>query len=207
MAYEGAKRCFDILFSLLVLMLVWPLLVVVAVAIKLDSKGPILYLGRRVGRGGSLFSIYKFRTMVPDAESLGTTTRIGDPRVTRVGGLLRRYKLDELPQFLNVLSGEMSVVGPRPEVEEHTSAYSDEEKAILGVRPGITDFASIRFSDMARELGSEDPHGEYLRRVRGEKNRLRLQYVRTRSFLVDMKIIALTVLAILKKAFPSGWRR
>ncbi len=207
MVYEGAKRCFDILFSLLVLALVWPLLVAIAVAIKLDSPGSLIYQGRRSGKGGRPFRIYKFRTMVPDAESFGTTTRIGDPRVTRVGRLLRQYKLDELPQFFNVLRGEMSVVGPRPEVEEHTSAYSDAEKAILDVQPGITDLASIRFVDLARELGTEDPHGEYLRRVRGEKNRLRLQYVQTRSFLVDMKIISLTAWTVLKKAVPAAWRR
>jgi lipopolysaccharide/colanic/teichoic acid biosynthesis glycosyltransferase len=137
--------------------------------------------------------------MTPGAETQGTTTHLNDTRVTRVGSWLRKYKLDELPQLINVLKGEMSIVGPRPEVEEHTSEYAGDELAILSVCPGITDFASVRFVDMASELGTVDPHGEYVTRVRHEKNQLRLKYVRTRSFAVDLQIVALTAWTLAKK--------
>jgi lipopolysaccharide/colanic/teichoic acid biosynthesis glycosyltransferase len=201
--YDAVKRLVDVGVSAAVLLALGPTMLGLAALIRLDSKGPALYLGRRIGRGGTPFHIYKFRTMRVDAERLGTTTHVEDPRITRVGWLLRKYKLDEFPQFLNVLKGEMSVVGPRPEVEEHTSEYTEEEKAILTVKPGITDFASIRFVDLAKELGTEDPHKVYLTRVRSQKNQLRLRYVRERSLSTDFKIVGLTALAILNKARRS----
>jgi lipopolysaccharide/colanic/teichoic acid biosynthesis glycosyltransferase len=125
----------------------------IAIAVKRSSAGPVLYRGVRTGRWGVPFEMLKFRTMQVGAEALGTTTHRRDPRITPIGRWLRRYKLDELPQFLNVLRGDMSLVGPRPEVEEHTREYTNEEHAILDVTPGITDLASIRFADLARELG------------------------------------------------------
>jgi len=133
------------------------------------------------------------------SEALGTTTRIGDERITPVGAFLRRYKLDELPQLWNVMIGEMSVVGPRPEVEEHTSVYTAEERAILDVRPGITDYSSIRFVSLDEVLGPDNPHQVYVTRVRGEKNQLRLAYVRNQSFSEDLKIVLKTFGAILGK--------
>jgi lipopolysaccharide/colanic/teichoic acid biosynthesis glycosyltransferase len=138
--------------------------------------------------------------MRPDAERMGTTTALGDPRITRVGRFLRRYKLDELPQLFNVLAGEMSLVGPRPEVEEHTREYAGDELEILAVRPGITDYSSIRFVALDEVLGSEDPHTLFVTRYRAEKNRLRVEYVRNRSFGEDLRIIFLTLAAIAGKA-------
>jgi lipopolysaccharide/colanic/teichoic acid biosynthesis glycosyltransferase len=187
------KRAFDLLFAALGLVLLAPIFFVIALLIKLDSRGAVFYRGERVGQHGRPFRIFKFRTMRPDAEVVGgTSTGHNDPRVTRVGRWLRAYKLDELPQLLNVLRGEMSIVGPRPEVEEHTSAYTEEEKIILSVLPGITDYASMRFINLSELIGSDDPHRVFLERYRSEKNRLRVAYVRQRSFLGDLGIILRT---------------
>lgn len=196
-----AKSTIDFILSLLVLVLLWPLLVLIAVVIRLDSKGPVFYRGVRAGRFGKPFRIFKFRTMVANADKIGGPSSAGDdPRITRVGGFLRRYKLDELPQLLNVFKGEMSLVGPRPEVMEEVLQYSEEEKHLLDVRPGITDWASIRFRDEGEILrGSIDPHQAYREKIRPEKIRLGLEYVRNRSLWTDCRILALTVLAV------AGW--
>jgi lipopolysaccharide/colanic/teichoic acid biosynthesis glycosyltransferase len=188
------KRAFDLFFAALGIVLLAPIFFVIAVLIKLDSRGPVFYRGVRVGQHGRPFRIFKFRTMRPDAELVGSTsTGHNDPRVTRVGRRLRPFKLDELPQVLNVLKGDMSIVGPRPEVEEHTSAYTEEEKIILSVLPGITDYASIRFFNLNELVGSEDPRRMFIEKYRAEKNRLRVAYVRNRSIWTDLRIIFLTV--------------
>jgi lipopolysaccharide/colanic/teichoic acid biosynthesis glycosyltransferase len=194
------KRAFDLFFGALGLVVLAPIFIGVAVLIKLDSFGPIFYRGVRVGQHGRLFRIFKFRTMRPDAELVGSTsTGKNDPRVTRVGRWLRPLKLDELPQLLNVVRGEMSIVGPRPEVEEHTSAYTEEEKVILSVLPGITDYASIRFFDLNDLVGSEDPRRVFIEKYRTEKNKLRVAYVRNRSFWTDFRIIFLTFARIVSR--------
>ncbi len=199
------KRAIDIAIATAAVLLLSPLLAVIALAVALTSPGPVFYRGWRIGLHGTPFRIWKFRTMVVDAERDGTTTRVNDTRITRVGAWLRRWKLDELPQLLNVLAGEMSFVGPRPEVEEHTAAYTTEEREILEVRPGITDLASIRFVRLAEELGSEDPHAVYVTRVRAEKNALRLQYVRERSLAGDFRIVVTTIRAIMTRTpAPPG---
>jgi lipopolysaccharide/colanic/teichoic acid biosynthesis glycosyltransferase len=188
------KRIFDLFFAALGLLLLAPFLLVIAVCIKLDSRGPAFYRGVRIGRHGRPFRILKFRTMRPDAERVGSTsTGQNDPRITRVGRWLRPWKLDELPQLLNVLTGEMSIVGPRPEVEEHTSAYTEEEKIILSVLPGITDYASIHFFNLNELVGSEDPRRVFIEKYRAEKNRLRVAYVHNHSFRTDCQIILLTI--------------
>ncbi|MEI7752362.1 MAG: sugar transferase, partial [Candidatus Omnitrophota bacterium] len=146
----------------------------------------------------------KFRTMVQDADKKGATaTARNDPRITRIGGVLRPYKIDELPQFINVLKGEMSIVGPRPEVEEHTKCYVSEEKCILDVLPGITDFSSIRFVNLGELLGDEDANQVFIEKYRDEKNRLRVKYVRERSFSTDLKIIGLTFISLMRKVAGS----
>ncbi|MEO7966930.1 MAG: sugar transferase [Gemmatimonadaceae bacterium] len=197
---DNVKRGADIIVAGAGLAVLFPLLLALGVAVRTSSRGPVFYRGWRTGRDGVPFRIYKFRSMLDGAESLGTTTHVHDARVTRVGALLRRWKLDELPQLLNVLAGEMSFVGPRPEVEEHTAAYSAEEREILSVRPGITDLASIRFVRLAEELGTEDPHRVYVTRVRAEKNALRLRYVRERSLAGDFRIVLSTLRAIASRA-------
>ena len=201
--YELAKRVFDVVVAGAGLAVASPVLVTIAVLVKLTSRGPVFYRGERIGRYGRPFRILKFRTMQVDAERLGTTTRLNDPRVTSVGRLLRRYKLDELPQLVNVLRGEMSLVGPRPEVVEHTSEYDANERRILDVLPGITDYASIELVSLDEVLGTEDPHRVYVTRVRAEKNRLRLRYVDNRSFTEDLRILRRTFQAIFDKARTS----
>ena len=181
------------------LVIVAPLLALAAVMVKLSSRGPVYYRGTRVGLNGKLFPMLKFRTMVVDAESLGgSATAADDPRITRFGKFLRRYKLDELPQFFNVLLGDMSLVGPRPEVQKYVDLYSLEERAILTVRPGITDWASIWNSNEAAVLeGSRDPERTYEELIRPTKLALQLLYVRDHSFFVDLKIMFHTAVKLI----------
>lgn len=196
-----AKRLFDVMAVFIGLMILSPLLLFIAILIKLEDGEPVLYRGIRVGRYGRPFRIFKFRTMVVDAERLGaSSTADDDQRITKVGKVLRRYKLDELPQLINVLVGDMSLVGPRPEVKKFTDLYTEEEKAILTIRPGITDWASLWNSDEGSLLkGSADPDRDYLEKIRPEKIRLQLKYVRERSFWTDLGIIFLTLKTILGK--------
>ncbi len=195
------KRMFDVLISTIALMMLAPALMAMAVAIKAESAGPVFYRGLRAGRYGKPFGIFKFRTMVMNADKIGgPSSAANDPRITWVGGFLRRYKLDELPQLLNVVKGEMSLVGPRPEVLQYVAMFNTEEKAILSVPPGITDWASIANSDEgARLAGSPDPEKTYLEEIRPEKLRLQLEYVRRRSFGTDMRILVQTFKVLLFK--------
>ena len=194
------KRCFDIIISFCSLIVLSPVLIFTAIRIKLEDPGPIFYRGLRVGLNGNPFRIFKFRTMIHDAEKLGgPSTANDDPRITRVGSLLRKYKLDELPQLINVLKGDMSIVGPRPEVKYYTELFTDEEKIILSVRPGITDWASIWNSDEGAVLaGAKDTEKAYMDLIRPKKLKLQLKYVRERSFWTDLRIIFLTILAIVQ---------
>lgn len=194
------KRLFDILFSLFILLLIWPLIVFVAIVIKLSSAGPVFYRGVRTGLYGKPFRILKFRTMVVDAEALGgPTTGTNDKRVTRVGALLRRTKLDELPQFINVLKGEMSLVGPRPEVLEYTATYKGEEKIILAMRPGITDYSSIEFADLDDRVGDTDPDKYFREHIMPRKTELRVKYVQEWSLGSDFRILWTTFLRVIKR--------
>jgi lipopolysaccharide/colanic/teichoic acid biosynthesis glycosyltransferase len=176
-------------------------MLVIAYLIKREDGGPVFYRGVRVGRYGKPFRIYKFRTMVVNAEKVGgPSTADDDPRITRIGKVLRKYKLDELPQLINVLKGEMSIVGPRPEVQFYVDMFTEEEKAILSVRPGITDWASLWNPDEGAILaGSPDPEKTYMEKTRPTKIKLQLKYVKERSFWVDLKIIALTILTVITK--------
>ena len=195
------KRTFDLIASAVGLVLLLPLFVVVAVVVKKEDGGPVFYRGLRVGRNGVPFRIFKFRTMVPDAERLGaSSTSADDPRLTRVGRVLRKYKLDELPQLLNVLLGDMSLVGPRPQVPWAVARYQPEERIVLSVRPGITDYASLRFHNEEEILaGSSDPDADYLRLIHPEKMRLAREYVLNRSMWLDLKILFATVFKIVTK--------
>lgn len=196
----AAKRAFDVLASAAALIVLSPLLLALAAGVKLDSRGPVFYRGIRTGLHGRPFRILKFRTMVVDAAQIGgPSTGKDDPRVTRFGSFLRRYKLDELPNLACVFIGQMSIVGPRPEVPQYTSLYKGEEKLILGMRPGITDYSSVRFIDLASHIGSEDVDANFESRVLPVKNRLRVQYVKDWSFWTDMKIIGSTLLALVAR--------
>ncbi len=192
------KRAFDIVFSFLGLVVSIPLFIVVSAWIKIASPGPVFYRGLRVGRWGRPFRIYKFRTMVLDAEKIGgPTAPEDDPRVTSVGRFIRRFKIDELPQLLNVLTGEMSFVGPRPEVPLWVNLYTPEERKLLSVSPGITDWASIRFRNQGEILkGSPDPDLAFRERIQPEKIRLGLEYTKHHSLWIDLRIILATLWAI-----------
>lgn len=190
-----AKRAFDLVFSAAVLLLLSPLLLAVAAWIKFDSRGPVFFRQVRVGRHGREFRILKFRTMHVDAPSTGPQITVGrDPRITRCGHLLRKYKIDEFPQFINVLVGDMSVVGPRPEVPRYVAMYPPATRGlVLSVRPGITDLASIEYRDENDLLGrSADPERTYVEQVMPAKLAFCERYVRERSFAGDLGIIGRT---------------
>jgi len=175
---------------------------VLALLIRREDGGTVFYRGIRVGRYGKPFKIFKFRTMVINAEEIGgPSTAADDPRITRIGRLIRKYKLDEVPQLINVFKGEMSLVGPRPEVQHYVDMFTDEERTILTVRPGITDWASLWNPDEGSILsGSPDPEGTYIVKIRPTKLKLQLKYVRERSFLVDLGIILRTIATVISKS-------
>jgi lipopolysaccharide/colanic/teichoic acid biosynthesis glycosyltransferase len=196
-----AKRTFDLLAAGVGLLLLSPLFVVVALAITLDSQGPVFFRQARVGRGGRTFRIVKFRTMRERAEEAGgQLTVAGDPRVTRVGALLRKSKLDELPQLFNVVAGDMSLVGPRPEVPRYVAHYDARQRRVLDVRPGITDPASIAYRDENDLLdASTDPEAVYLEQIMPAKLEMNLAYLQRRSLAGDIAIIFRTFGRILRR--------
>jgi lipopolysaccharide/colanic/teichoic acid biosynthesis glycosyltransferase len=189
------KRLFDVLASALGLLVLSPLLAAVALLVKLSSRGPVLFRQERIGRHFRPFLIYKFRTMVPDAPARGGPLTAGeDPRITPVGRVLRRSKLDELPQLLNVLRGEMSLVGPRPEVRRYVELFRRDYEEILRARPGITDLASLAYRQEAEILGrAENPEEEYVRHILPKKIRLNKEYLRRSSLFFDLGLIGKTV--------------
>lgn len=194
------KRIFDIIASGLGILLLCPLFIAIALWIKLDSKGPILYKQQRVGRNNKDFTLYKFRSMRIGADRCGLIT-VGerDPRVTYSGYLIRKYKLDELPQLINVFLGDMSLVGPRPEVRKYVELYSKEQMNVLSVRPGITDMASVLYRNENELLGKvEDPEQYYREVIMKDKLNINLDYIRQCSFLYDMKLILLTIKTIIR---------
>ncbi len=202
LSYRVTKRVFDVVLAGSGLVLTVPVTTLAAVAIWLEDRGPVLYRGTRVGRFGRPFVMYKFRTMVRDAELVGgSSTSDADPRLTRVGRFLRAHKLDELPQLLNVLQGTMSVVGPRPQVQWDVDRYTADERRLLEVKPGITDWSSIRFRNEGQILQNEqDPDEAYDRLIRPEKIRLGLEYVGSASLETDFRIVGQTIRALFSRA-------
>jgi len=193
------KRTFDLIVAGLAVVLLAPIMAAIALLLRIYSPGPLLYKGTRIGLHGKPFGIYKFRTMVTNAELIGgPSTALNDPRLTPIGKFLRKYKLDELPQLFNILKGEMSFVGPRPQVEVYTSLYSPEERLMLSVKPGLTDFASIHFINQDAVLGDSNVDEKYLKEVEPVKNALRMKYVRESCFSVDMKILLKTLIHLFK---------
>ena len=192
---------FDLAICSLGLLLLAPVFLLIALGICLESPGPVFFRQERVGKDGIPFRVFKFRTMVVDASLAGPQiTAAGDPRVTRVGQFLRRTKLDELPQLLNVWSGEMSLVGPRPEVPSFVALYNDRQREVLSVRPGITDPASIAYADEEKILGAaSNIHRAYVEEILPHKLELNLQYIKKMSLLSDLKVIFLTIGKILAK--------
>lgn len=198
-----AKRLVDLLLALAGLALLWPPMLLAALWIRLDGPGPILFRQERVGRGGRTFRILKFRTMV-DGPQAGRQITVGaDPRITRSGRFLRATKLDELPQLINVLKGEMSFVGPRPEVPKYVALYSAEERRVLDLRPGITDLASIKYRRESEILAaSEDPEKTYVEDVMRDKLRINLDYAARAGLVADLGVVLKTLAALLGR--PPG---
>ncbi len=195
-----SKRIFDFTVALLLTVLFLPLFILIALLIKCDSQGPVLFIQQRVGKNNKDFGIFKFRTMFTGAEQKGQLTVGKDNRITRTGRVLRKYKLDELPQLFNVIKGDMSLVGPRPEVRKYVELYNDEQKKVLNVKPGITDTASIQFADENDLLaGSDDPEKKYITEIMPAKLNLNLQYIAHQSFRTDLKILAQTFFRIFLK--------
>jgi lipopolysaccharide/colanic/teichoic acid biosynthesis glycosyltransferase len=188
------KRAFDIVVSAVALLVLSPVLLILGLTVALSSPGGAFFRQVRVGRAGKEFRLFKFRTMRPGSEALGQITVGGrDPRITGIGYFLRKSKMDELPQLINVLLGDMSIVGPRPEVSRYVALYSPEQRNVLNVRPGITSAASIAYIDENEILGrSTDPHRAYIEEVMPAKLALDLDYVKHRSFLLDVSIILRT---------------
>ena len=194
------KRCFDVFWTTFGLLILWPLFVIIAIAVKCSDSGPVFYRQERVGKDGKHFRIWKFRTMVANADSMGRLITVGeDARITPVGQLLRKLKLDELPQLLNVLSGEMSLVGPRPEVPRYVALYSDEQRRVLQLTPGITDLASIQFRRESDILAlSNDPDATYIHEIMPQKLLINLEYAQHASVWYDLGIILKTIRAIFR---------
>lgn len=193
------KRIFDVFSSFTAIILLSPFFVFIAIMIRLTSDGPVFFKQIRVGKDGIFFEIYKFRTMVKNAEKLGKQITVGnDERITKIGVFLRKYKLDELPQLMNVLKGDMSIVGPRPEVPKYTKMYSDEQKNVLLVKPGITDYASIKYRNENIMLNmSNNPEKTYIEEVMVDKININLEYIKKRSVIEDIKIVFLTLWKII----------
>ena len=193
------KRIFDTILSLFGLIILLPFMLIIAIFIKLDSKGPVFFKQVRVTKNGREFKIFKYRTMRVGSDKYSQITVGKDNRITKVGAFLRKYKLDEIPQLINVLIGDMSLVGPRPEVPKYVALYTDEQKEILKVRAGITDYASIEFSDENDLLASEeDPEKAYIEKIMPRKIELNKKYLSEISVMTDIKIILLTIKKILK---------
>ncbi len=194
------KRAMDVVISGGALLVLWPALLLVAVAIKIDDPGPVFYRQVRVGRNGKEFRIFKFRTMVVDADKKGLQITVGrDSRITRMGAFLRKTKLDELAQLINVFVGDMSFVGPRPEVPKYVKLYTPCQRQVLLVRPGITDYASIAYRNENDLLAaSDDPEKMYVDVVMPDKIELNMKYLREISPIADLKLIFGTILAVIK---------
>ncbi len=194
------KRIIDIVLALLALLILLPLFLVISMLIVFESNGGAFYSQTRIGKNERPFKLYKFRSMRTDADKKGLLTVGGrDPRITKVGYFLRKYKLDELPQLWNILKGDMSIVGPRPEVKRYVDLYSAEQKKVLQVRPGLTDYASLQFINENELLAKSDtPEKTYIETIMPQKLDLNLQYIEEQGFGTDMKIILKTVLKIVK---------
>jgi len=194
------KRLFDIISSLVGLIFISAIFLVVPVLIKLDSKGPVFFKQWRIGKDGRQFKIYKFRTMVQDADKVGSLITAGnDQRITEIGKLLRRYEIDELPTLINVLKGDMSIVGPRPEVPKYLHHYDRKYREILSVRPGITDLGTLSFRDEAKYLNAQNYEEIYEKKILPQKLDLYLEYVHNKTFVFDLRIILKTIALVLKQ--------
>jgi len=196
------KRLFDIIICLISLPFLLPFFTIFAIIIKLSSPGPVFYRGLRTGLHGRIFRIFKFRTMVINAEKIGGgTTALNDFRIFRFGKFLRRYKLDEIPQIINVIKGDMSIVGPRPELPQYTNQFKGEELIILSVRPGMTDYSSVKYFSLQEIVGSQNADKIFEENILKEKNKLRIKYVKEQNFFQDIKLIFQSFICIFRRIY------
>ena len=195
------KRVFDIVACVTAGLVLCPLWLFIGLAVACGSKGGAFYRQTRVGRNGKEFKLLKFRTMRKDADKIGGLITVGeDNRVTRIGKFLRKYKLDELPQFLNIIKGDMSIVGPRPEVPKYVALYDERQRRVLSVRPGLTDYASIEYISESELLAqSPDPDKTYIEEIMPAKLELNLKYIDNQSVMEDLRLIFRTLFSIVKK--------
>ena len=195
------KRAFDIVSCTLAVLVLFPFGLIIALCIVCGSKGGVFYRQTRVGQNGKDFKLLKFRTMRPNADQQGLLITVGnDQRITRIGGFLRKYKIDELPQLLNIIKGDMSVVGPRPEVRRYVELYDERQRRVLTVRPGLTDYASLKYISESELLAkSDDPEKTYIEEIMPAKLELNLQYIDNQSLKEDFKLIFQTLFSIFKK--------
>lgn len=206
MGYNGfynryLKPIIGFVLALIILLILWPFYLIIALAIAIESGFPVLYSPLRGGYKQKPFHIYKFRSMVKNADKIGGgTTALHDPRITKVGNFLRKTKLDEIPQLFNILRGNMSFIGPRPELLQYTDKYESDEKLILEVRPGITDFSSIEFINLDEIVGQGNADEMYEKYVLKKKNELRIKYAKEVSFLTDVSLFVKTVWRVIEKA-------
>lgn len=207
LAYEGAynryiKRIFDMVITGFALIVLWPFYLLIGLAIAIEDGFPVFYRAERGGYKGKKFRICKFRSMVKNADKIGGgTTALHDPRITKVGNFLRKTKLDEIPQLVQVFLGKMSLIGPRPELLRYVNRYEGDEKQILQVRPGITDYSSIEFINLDEIVGGDNADAMYEKYVLKKKNALRVKYAQTVSFKTDVRLLFLTVWKVIEKAF------
>ena len=200
------KRAFDLLLALLLLPFFLPVMIPIGILVKLTSKGPVFYQALRGGYHNKPFTILKFRTMILGADKYSGTTALNDPRVTKLGRILRKTKLDELPQIFNILKGDMSFIGPRPELLKYTTRYTQAQECILWVRPGISDPSSIKLISLDEAVGHDDPEGTYERRILGEKNDMRVAYAKSQSFASDARLLLTTIFCVVQKMFSHSPR-
>tara|TARA_B100000886_G_scaffold307078_1_gene239878 strand:+ start:28589 stop:29197 length:609 start_codon:yes stop_codon:yes gene_type:complete len=197
--YKKFKRLSDFVLSLLLTVIFTPIILLIIIITLLDDFGNPIYFGDRVGLKGKVFKIIKIRSMYINSEWQSGTTAKDDKRITSFGKIIRKIKFDELTNLINIIKGDMSFVGPRPEIKEYVDLYSAEEKKILTVRPGITDYASIKFISLDEIVGKNDAHDEYLKKVFKEKNQLRLKYVNNMNLQTDIFLLVQTIISLFKK--------
>ena len=196
------KRLFDIIVCFISLPFLLPFFIIFAIIIKLSSPGPVFYRGLRTGLHGRTFRIFKFRTMIINAEKIGGgTTALNDFRIFKFGKFLRRYKLDEIPQIINVIKGDMSIVGPRPELPQYTNQFKGEELLILSVRPGMTDYSSVKYFSLQEIVGSKNADQVFEENILQQKNKLRIKYVKEQNFFQDIKLIFQSFICIFRRIY------
>ena len=200
------KRVLDFALALVMIVPCGLVMIPIAIAVKATSEGPVFYTAPRGGYHNKPFSILKFRTMVVGADKFSSTTALNDPRITPIGRVLRYTKLDELPQLFNILKGDMSFIGPRPELLRYTDQYTEDQQCILWVRPGISDPSSIKLISLDELVGHDDPEGNYEKKILGEKNRMRVEYARSQSFGLDMRVFFDTLKTVIQKNLRSARR-